>query len=281
MAAGVTYRTATYGGGNSTWTWRVPSAVQGVFSILCIAILPFIPESPRWLVYVNRRDEALQVVAQTYANGDSTNAMVLAAYKEIVDTINYEKNVGETLTLVQMVKTPVARKRMTLAISCAVFSTISGNVIASYYLGSMLTNAGITNTTTQLKIVSRPFHPSLISGLIFLEYHPKRLVSHLCSHRYILPRPHRPPLDRHPQHRPPNHLPLYNWRSHQTLRNVNQRLRYLRHSSSNFPLPRCLQFRLDTPPLPVSARSAQLPHPRKRDGRLHVRPEWRGVALCV
>jgi MFS family permease len=163
IAAGVTYRTATYGGGNSTWCWRVPSAVQGVFSILCIVILPFIPESPRWLVYVGRREEALEVVTQTYADGDATNPMVLAAYKEIVDTIDYEKNVGETLTLVQMVKTPVARKRMILAISCAVFSTISGNVIASYYLGSMLTDAGITNTTTQLQIVSphssHPFPP--------------------------------------------------------------------------------------------------------------------------
>jgi hypothetical protein len=66
------------------------------------------------------------VVAQAYANGDTTNPMVLAQYKEIVDTIDYEKNVGETLSLKQMVKTPVARKRVTLAISAAVFSTISG-----------------------------------------------------------------------------------------------------------------------------------------------------------
>jgi len=52
--------------------------------------------------------------------------MVLAQYKEIIDTIDYERNVGETLSIKQMVKTPVARKRMSLAISCAVFSTISG-----------------------------------------------------------------------------------------------------------------------------------------------------------
>jgi hypothetical protein len=68
----------------------------------------------------------LIVVAQAYSNGDTSNPMALAQYKEIVDTIDYEKNVGETLSLVQMVKTPVARKRMILAISAAVFSTISG-----------------------------------------------------------------------------------------------------------------------------------------------------------
>ena len=46
------------------------------------------------------------------------------AFKEIIDTIEYEKNVGETLSLVQMVKTPVARKIVALAVSAAVFSTI-------------------------------------------------------------------------------------------------------------------------------------------------------------
>ena len=91
-------------------------------------------------------------MAQTYADGDATNPIVLAAYKEIVDTINWEKNAGETLSLGQLFKTPVARKRVLLACSAAVFSTIAGNVIASYYLGTMLSNAGITDTTTQLQI---------------------------------------------------------------------------------------------------------------------------------
>ena len=115
-------------------------------------IIPFIPESPRWLVYRGHNEAALKVVAQTYADGDATNPIVLAAYKEIVDTINWEKNAGETLSFGQLFKTPVARKRVLLACSAAVFSTIAGNVIASYYLGTMLSNAGITDTTTQLQI---------------------------------------------------------------------------------------------------------------------------------
>ena len=149
LAAGVTYGTFTL---DSTWSWRAPSAVQGFTSVLCIVILPWIPESPRWLAYQGRNEAALTVVAQTYANGDATNPIVLAAYKEIIDTLNYERNVGETLSLVHLFKTRVARKRVLLACSAAVFSTIAGNVIASYYLGTMLNNAGITDTTTQLQI---------------------------------------------------------------------------------------------------------------------------------
>ncbi|KAJ7812907.1 MFS sugar transporter-like protein [Mycena leptocephala] len=149
LAAGITYGTSFMSG---TWGWRLPSAFQGIFSILCIVILPFIPESPRWLVYQGRPEEALRVVALTHANGDLNDPVVLAQYKEIIDTIDYEKNTAEPLSLAQMVKTPSARKRMVLCASVAVFSTVAGNVIVSYYLGIMLNNAGITNTTTQLQI---------------------------------------------------------------------------------------------------------------------------------
>ncbi|OCL11101.1 MFS sugar transporter-like protein [Glonium stellatum] len=149
IAAGVTFGTSTYA---STWAWRVPSLVQGIFSILCIIILPFIPESPRWLVYQGRMEEARRVVAQTHADGDESNMIVITQFQEIVDTIEFEKSAGETLTFRQMIRTPSARKRVTLAVSAAVFSTIAGNIVASYYLGNMLTNAGVTNTTTQLQI---------------------------------------------------------------------------------------------------------------------------------
>ncbi|PVH78156.1 MFS sugar transporter-like protein [Cadophora sp. DSE1049] len=149
IAAGITYKTATF---DSTWAWRIPSAVQGIFSVLCIVILPFIPESPRWLANVGRREEALTVIAQTYTNGDETAAVVLAQYQQIIDTIHYEREIGETLSLGQLFKSPVARKRIALALSVAMFSTISGNVIASYYLGTMLDNAGIVDVTDQLQI---------------------------------------------------------------------------------------------------------------------------------
>nr|POE74740.1 lactose permease [Quercus suber] len=150
VAAGVTYGTA---GLTTTWAWRIPSAIQGAFSVICILILPFVPESPRWLVHQGYGEAALTVVAQTYADGDRDSALVLAAFKEITDTMEHEHaQQAKTLSIVQCFQTPAARRRILLACSAAVFSTIAGNVIASYYLGTLLTNAGITNATTQLEI---------------------------------------------------------------------------------------------------------------------------------
>jgi hypothetical protein len=140
----------------STWAWRLPSAMQGFFSILCLAILPFIPEPPCWLVHKGRHAEVLESIALAYSNGDRDDPIVLAQYKGIVDTLKFERENDQTLSMVQTIKTKSARKRMLLNISVAIFTMLSGNNIISYYLGGMLTDAGITSTTTQLEIVSLP-----------------------------------------------------------------------------------------------------------------------------
>ena len=38
IAAGITLGTGKW---NSTWAWRLPSLIQGIFSLGCIIVLPF------------------------------------------------------------------------------------------------------------------------------------------------------------------------------------------------------------------------------------------------
>lgn len=151
LSSGITYGTAQM---TSTWAWRLPSAIQGFFSILCIAILPFIPESPRWLIHRDRHEEALESIALAYSDGDQEDPIVLAQYREIVDTLKFERESGKTMSMAQIVKTKGTRKRMLLNISVAVISMLSGNNIISYYLGTMLDNGKAYSYTNLLSILS-------------------------------------------------------------------------------------------------------------------------------
>jgi len=52
---------------NSSWTWRIPSAIQAVPSILQLGLLWLCSESPRWFVSKGRDTEALRVLAYYHA----------------------------------------------------------------------------------------------------------------------------------------------------------------------------------------------------------------------
>jgi MFS family permease len=138
----------------STWAWRTPSLFQATFSILSIVTLPFIPESPRWLVAQGRFEDARMSVAQTNSNGNVMDQASTAIYKQIVDTLAWEKKEGHTMSIKEIFKTPMSRKRVLIGGSVAPFSAIAGNVIASYYLGAELETAGIHSSDAQLKAVS-------------------------------------------------------------------------------------------------------------------------------
>lgn len=104
--------------------------------------------------YHNREDEALQVVASIYSSGDITCPVATAQHWEILNAMRQEQESGKTLSYVEMVRTSNSRKRLILVVSVAVISMLAGNNIVSYYLGDMLTTAGLYNNHVQLQVVS-------------------------------------------------------------------------------------------------------------------------------
>jgi hypothetical protein len=100
--------------------------------VICILIIPFLPESPRWLWHQGEHERARAVVAATH----NSQAEADATLAEIAAALDAERAAGQTPSVCAMLRTPAARKRVLLACSAAVFSTVAGNVIASYYLGA-------------------------------------------------------------------------------------------------------------------------------------------------
>jgi sugar porter (SP) family MFS transporter len=146
IAAGITFCTKSL---LTAWAWRAPSILQGLPSLLCIAILPFLPESPRWLIYQDRADEALEVLAVTHGNGDASNQVVVVEYTENTETLRFEKVTGSVSPL-EVLRTSGNRKRIILCLSVGIFSMTMGNNVVTYYLGTMLNVAGVTDFDTQL-----------------------------------------------------------------------------------------------------------------------------------
>ena len=121
-------------------------------SLTCLFVLIFIPESPRWLIGKDRHEEALEVLAVVNSGGDKTDPVVLLQYREIADTIAWEKTEGNQLSFKEAYTNPANRKRLIIAISFSAMVMLPGTNIITYYFGTMLEQAGITSPATQLEI---------------------------------------------------------------------------------------------------------------------------------
>ncbi|ETN45017.1 uncharacterized protein HMPREF1541_09893 [Cyphellophora europaea CBS 101466] len=136
----------------STWAWRVPSILQTVPSLLCIAVLRFLPESPRWLVSKGRHDEAREVLAIIYGNNDIHHEKVHVVLNEIDVAIKHERETYPVHPWKELVASKANIRRLTILVSFGVMIQMMGNFVISYYLGAMLGQAGITSATTKLQI---------------------------------------------------------------------------------------------------------------------------------
>ncbi|GLB42083.1 putative transporter [Lyophyllum shimeji] len=136
----------------STWAWRVPSALQGLPSVLQVALIWFCPESPRWLVSKGKDAQALKTLAYYHADGNQEDPLVRYEFEEIKAAIEFDRTVVANVGWKSFITSPGNRKRMRIIIALAFFSQWSGNGLVSYYLNKVFNGIGITNPTTQLLI---------------------------------------------------------------------------------------------------------------------------------
>jgi MFS family permease len=54
----------------NNWSWRIPSIVQALPSILQIVFVWTVPESPRWQIARGNEERALKTLGDVHANGD-------------------------------------------------------------------------------------------------------------------------------------------------------------------------------------------------------------------
>ena len=94
--------------------------------VLAVIVLPWVPESPRWLVYQDRHAEALDAIALVQSDGNRDDPVVLLTYQEIIDTLQTEVEHGQKTSYLDLVKSKQSLRRLMLASSVAIISMVSG-----------------------------------------------------------------------------------------------------------------------------------------------------------
>uniref|UniRef100_A0A8H7Y6V0 Major facilitator superfamily (MFS) profile domain-containing protein n=1 Tax=Psilocybe cubensis TaxID=181762 RepID=A0A8H7Y6V0_PSICU len=137
---------------NNNWAWRIPSALQGLPSVLQIFLIWLVPESPRFLVSKGREAEALKTLAYYHANSNQNDPLVQYEFEEIKAAIAFDRDVAANVGWLSLFKSAGNRRRMRIIIAIAFFSQWSGNGLVSYYLNKVFISIGITDNSTQLLI---------------------------------------------------------------------------------------------------------------------------------
>lgn len=116
----------------NTWSWRIPCLFQMLYPIFQLLGLWFIPESPRWLVSMNRKEEALAMLIRYHANGDQANMLVQEEFDQICANITAEADDKSASRWSFFLKSRADVHRLSICILLGFMQEWTGNGMSSH-----------------------------------------------------------------------------------------------------------------------------------------------------
>ncbi|KAI7185706.1 general substrate transporter [Hortaea werneckii] len=149
----INYGLSFAGGGVA---WRVPLAIQFVFIFILFATVPWLPESPRWLMGRDREVEATEIVA-LIEDRDADDPIVVMLIEDMKWAVQYERENAPTWRELFTGKTSSSKggtgtlQRAFLGIACFAMQQGTGINVTSYYLPTLLIESvNLDNETARL-----------------------------------------------------------------------------------------------------------------------------------
>ncbi|KAH7066023.1 general substrate transporter [Paraphoma chrysanthemicola] len=148
----VTYGFSFVGGSAA---WRVPLAFQFLFIVILFATVPWLPESPRWLIARGRVDEAEKILADLEAT-TIDDPFIITQSKDIQWAVQYEKDHAVRWRDLLRGKTGDQQgthtiRRLLLGMGTQAMQQLSGINVTSYYLPTVLIESvGLSNNLARL-----------------------------------------------------------------------------------------------------------------------------------
>ncbi|KAL2857997.1 general substrate transporter [Aspergillus pseudoustus] len=130
---------------NGPVSWRFPLAFQLVFIIMIYLVIPWLPESPRWLITKGRDQEALDILSDI-EDKPTTDAFVLSQIQAIKYTVEYERSNG--MSWGDLLRGRGSSKsgtktirRLILGMGAQSMQQFAGINVTSYYMPTILTTS--------------------------------------------------------------------------------------------------------------------------------------------
>lgn len=101
----------------------IPGAILG-------SLMLIFPESPRWLMDRDRDEEALQILGDVHASGDTEDALVQLEYREIRSQIDFDRT--QAARSYKDLFAPDVRLRVFIGMSDQMWSQLSGMASLSH-----------------------------------------------------------------------------------------------------------------------------------------------------
>lgn len=180
LGAGIVVRTLLI---PNDWSWRLPSILQALPSLIQIVFAFTIPESPRWLVSKDRSEEALEILIKYHAEGDASQELPHVEIAEIRKALEIE-NESRSRGWAELFQTQGMRHRSLVAAALGLFVQFSGNNLISQYLVPILVKIGITDAHTQVRYNVGSESWGLLVALIMATITPRfrrRRMYLLCA----------------------------------------------------------------------------------------------------
>ncbi|KAK7062039.1 lactose permease [Favolaschia claudopus] len=149
LCTGITIATGRI---QSTRSWRAPLAIQIVAAGILVIFSLLLPESPRWLLSVGRKEEALRILARYHGNDDPNSPLVQLEWKEFEEAIKLNASDKRWLwDYSELFNTRNARYRTFLMMLMAFFGQWSGNGLG-YFLTILFDAAGVKTQDERLTL---------------------------------------------------------------------------------------------------------------------------------
>lgn len=152
LSCWVTYGFSYLDGGVS---WRLPLAMQFIFIAILFGTVPWLPESPRWLIAKGRVDEATRILADLEALSPE-DTYIVQQTKEIQFAVDFERENSPTWG--QLLTGKASKqggtstvRRLLLGMGTQAMQQLGGVNVTSYYLPTVLiSSVGFTNKMARL-----------------------------------------------------------------------------------------------------------------------------------